>query len=128
MAVTSSDEPQDGRVELLVRPEGAEDHEAVREVHSRAFGDSDRVPALVDALRAAHAPLVPVSLVATVGDRVVGHVMLSACRFGRPAWTLWTCCRCLPSVCCRSFSVRESALNSSRTPSQRPRVGASHWY
>jgi putative acetyltransferase len=63
-----------------VRHERTEDHEAVREVHARAFGDGERVPALVDALRAAPASLVPVSLVATVGERVVGHVMLSACR------------------------------------------------
>ncbi|GAA4672112.1 N-acetyltransferase [Phytohabitans rumicis] len=52
----------------------------MREVHAQAFGDSERVPALVDALRAAQTPLAPASLVATIGDRVVGHVMLSACR------------------------------------------------
>jgi len=52
----------------------------VRGVHAQAFGDGDRVPTLVDALRAAKAPLSPLSLVATVGDRVVGHVMLSGCR------------------------------------------------
>jgi putative acetyltransferase len=67
-------------VELAVRHERAEDHEAVREVHARAFGDGDRVPTLVDALRAAPASLAPLSLVATVGEQVVGHVMLSACR------------------------------------------------
>jgi putative acetyltransferase len=66
--------------EPVVRPESAEDHEDVREVHAQAFGDSQRVPALVDALRAATASLPPSSLVATVGGRVVGHVMLSACR------------------------------------------------
>jgi putative acetyltransferase len=64
----------------VVRQERAEDHEAVREVHARAFGDSERVPALVDALRAAQASLAPLSLVAAVRERVVGHVMLSACR------------------------------------------------
>ena len=64
----------------MVRHERAEDHEAVREVHTQAFGDSERVPALVDALRTAQTSLGPLSLVATVGERVVGHVMLSACR------------------------------------------------
>jgi len=64
----------------VVRQERAGDHEAVREVHTQAFGDSERVPTLVDALRAAQTPLAPLSLVATVGGRVVGHVMLSACR------------------------------------------------
>jgi putative acetyltransferase len=64
----------------VVRQERAEDHEAVREVHTRAFGDSKRVPTLVDVLRTAQTSLAPLSLVATVGERVVGHVMLSACR------------------------------------------------
>ena len=64
----------------MVRRERAEDHEAVREVHARAFGDGERVPALVDALRAARASVAPLSLVAAAGERVVGHVMLSACR------------------------------------------------
>jgi putative acetyltransferase len=66
--------------ELVVRPELAEDHEDVREVHRQAFGDGERVPKLVDALRAAKAQLTPVSLVATIDGRVVGHVMLTACR------------------------------------------------
>lgn len=65
---------------MVIRPERVEDHEAVRDVHRRAFGDGERVPALVDALRAAPASLAPTSLVATVDERVVGHVMLSACR------------------------------------------------
>jgi putative acetyltransferase len=67
------------RDELVVRPERAADHDAVRDVHMQAFGDGERVPRLVDALRAAPSPA-PLSLVATVGERVVGHVMLSACR------------------------------------------------
>jgi putative acetyltransferase len=78
--VAPRDDIQGGRVELVVRQERAEDHEAVRDVHTQAFGDSERVPALVDALRAAPTSLAPLSLVATVGERVVGHVMLSACR------------------------------------------------
>ena len=49
-------------------------------VHVLAFGDGERVPRLVDALRAATAALPSLSFVATSGDRVVGHVMLSACR------------------------------------------------
>jgi putative acetyltransferase len=78
--VTPTGDLQSGGVELVVRQEQAEDHEAVREVHTRAFGDSERVPTLVDALRAAQTSLAPLSLVAAVGERVVGHVMLSACR------------------------------------------------
>lgn len=61
-------------------PSGAEDHQAVRAVHRQAFGGGERVPELVDALRAARASLAPLSLVATIGAQVVGHVLLSACR------------------------------------------------
>src|SRR5262245_10018886 len=78
--MNSGDDLQAGCAELLVRQERAEDHEAVREVHRQAFGDGERVPTLVDALRAAQTSLAPLSLLATVGERVVGHVMLSACR------------------------------------------------
>ncbi|MBO0870037.1 MAG: N-acetyltransferase [Micromonosporaceae bacterium] len=69
---------------MVVREERAEDPEAVREVHRLAFGDGERVPALVDALRAAGGAVAPLSLVAAIGERVVGHVMLSACRLDAP--------------------------------------------
>lgn len=78
--MNSRDALADGNGELVVRPERAGDYAAVREIHARAFGDGDRVPNLVDSLRAARASLGPLSLVAAVGERVVGHVMLSACR------------------------------------------------
>jgi putative acetyltransferase len=63
-----------------IRPEHAGDHVAVRRVHALAFGDPEHVPGLVDALRAAPGAIEPISLVATHHDRVVGHIMLSACR------------------------------------------------
>jgi putative acetyltransferase len=66
--------------EYAIRPETPDDHAAVRATQAIAFGDPDRVPDLVDALRSAPARLAPISLVATAGDRVVGHIMLSACR------------------------------------------------
>jgi putative acetyltransferase len=78
--VTPGDTPRPGPVELVIRQESAEDHDDVRAVHAQAFGDGERVPALVAALRGARAPLAPLSLVAAIGDRVVGHVMLSASR------------------------------------------------
>jgi putative acetyltransferase len=65
---------------LSIRAEARDEQAEIRTVHELAFGDGDRVPLLVDALRAATAALPPLSFVATVGDRVVGHVMLSACR------------------------------------------------
>jgi putative acetyltransferase len=53
-------------------------------VHALAFGDDQWVPGLVEALRVGDAPLAPMSFVATVGDRVVGHVLLSGCRLDAP--------------------------------------------
>ncbi|WP_155391913.1 GNAT family N-acetyltransferase [Catellatospora paridis] len=67
-----------------IRAETAADQAAVRAVHTLAFGDAERVPALADALRAAPAALPVVSLVATHGDLIVGHVLLSACRLDAP--------------------------------------------
>ncbi|MEV6550326.1 N-acetyltransferase [Streptomyces sp. NPDC051597] len=67
----------------MIRQETDADHAAVREVHTRAFG-AEPVPALVEALRTAPAPLAPMSFVATLGGRVVGHVMLTASRLDAP--------------------------------------------
>ncbi len=65
---------------LSIRAETADEQGAVRNLHELAFGDGERVPDLVDALRAAGAALPPLSFVADLDGRVVGHVMLSACR------------------------------------------------
>lgn len=65
---------------LAIRAETPADQGDVRTVIAVAFGDDEVVPRLVDALRTAPAAVPPLSLVATFGDRVVGHVMLSACR------------------------------------------------
>ena len=67
-----------------IRPETAADHDAVRRLHARAFGADDPVPDLVDALRAAPAPLAPLSYVAEADGRVLGHVLLSAGRLDAP--------------------------------------------
>lgn len=73
-----------GGAGLVIRQESADDHRDVREVHARAFGDSDRVTGLVEALRVAEAALAAMSFVAVVGDRVVGRVLLSAARLDAP--------------------------------------------
>ncbi len=65
---------------LLIRAEAADELAEVRNVHALAFGDEEPVPLLVDTLRAARAALPALSLVASIGEQVVGHVMLSACR------------------------------------------------
>lgn len=81
-AVTTHQVDDDG-AGVRIRPEHGEDHPAVRELHGAAFGDA-RVPALTDALRLAYAPLPPMSFVATDGERVVGHVLLSFSRLDAP--------------------------------------------
>ena len=70
--------------ELLIRPEVSDDFQSVRDLHLAAFADLGIVAALVDALRTAEAPLAPMSFVATIGRRVVGHVLLSASRLDAP--------------------------------------------
>lgn len=66
---------------MTIRTEVDQDRARVREVHARAFGDGERVPDLVDALRA----LPVLSFVAESGGQVVGHVMLSRCRLDAPS-------------------------------------------
>lgn len=80
VAAMTSDAPAG----LSIRAEAPGQQAEVRTVHAMAFGDGERVPRLVDALRAATAALPPLSFVATWGDRIVGHVMLSACRLDAP--------------------------------------------
>jgi putative acetyltransferase len=65
---------------LSIRAEAPDEQDAIRDLHALAFGDGERVPDLVDALRSAAAALPPLSFVADLDGRVVGHVMLSACR------------------------------------------------
>jgi putative acetyltransferase len=61
-------------VPLLIRPETAADHEAVRQVHRLAFGRDDEAR-LVDALR--EGGFARVSLVADNDAQVVGHVLFT---------------------------------------------------
>jgi putative acetyltransferase len=65
-----------------IRDERTGDHEAVRDVQRRAFGDDGRVAGLVDALRRddAHA----VSLVAVESGTLVGHVMFTRALVDAP--------------------------------------------
>jgi putative acetyltransferase len=70
--------------ELTIRRETAVDYGGVRQVHTLAFGDDQRIPGLVEALREAGGAPAPLSLVATLNGRVVGHVLLSACRLDAP--------------------------------------------
>jgi Predicted acetyltransferase len=83
-----STEPTGGRDRnpdaMTIRPERPDDRQHIREIHALAFGPGEPVPDLVDALRSAPAPLAARSFVATDGDRILGHVMLSASRLDAP--------------------------------------------
>jgi putative acetyltransferase len=75
--------------QVSCRAEVPADRDAIRRVHTSAFGDDGTVAALTDALRAAPAPLAPLSFVASVDGgadgEIVGHVMLSASRLDAPS-------------------------------------------
>jgi putative acetyltransferase len=64
---------------IEIREERPDDIAAVRDLNKRAFGQ-DQESNIVDALRANGAALL--SLVATVDDRVVGHIMYSPLSVG----------------------------------------------
>ena len=70
--------------QVEIHAERESDIEAIRRVHTAAFGDDGRVAGLVDALRAASAPLPPLSFAASVDGQVAGQVMLSASRLDAP--------------------------------------------
>lgn len=70
--------------QVEIHTEQESDLEGIRRVHTAAFGDDGRVAELVDALRAAPAPLPPLSFAASVDGQVAGHVMLSASRLDAP--------------------------------------------
>ena len=59
---------------IIVRAETTEDHKAVHRVNQLAFGGPTEAD-LVDALREKTDPFI--SLVATMGDNVVGHIFFS---------------------------------------------------
>lgn len=59
---------------ITLRPEHPEDHPAVFEIHTRAFGRPEEAR-LVEALRKVAAP--QISLVAVRDDQVVGHIFFS---------------------------------------------------
>jgi putative acetyltransferase len=61
---------------IATRPEAAADHDAIGSVVARAFG-SRAEAALVEAIRASPNFVASWSLVATLDDNVVGHVMAS---------------------------------------------------
>ncbi|HEY9288641.1 MAG TPA: N-acetyltransferase [Candidatus Dormibacteraeota bacterium] len=69
----------------LVRDERPDDHDQVRRVQNAAFANHQgRVGDLVDALRAGLRRSDGLSLVATVKDEVVGHVMFTRCLLDAP--------------------------------------------
>jgi putative acetyltransferase len=70
----------------LIREETPADHDQVRRVQTAAFArDEGRVADLVDSLRERLSSSNRLSLVATLADKVVGHVMFTRCLLDAPA-------------------------------------------
>jgi putative acetyltransferase len=67
---------------VVVRAETPADFDAVRTIHTLAFGQPQEAR-LVDALRAATDLSPVVSLVATRDDQVVGHILFTPIRIGQ---------------------------------------------
>lgn len=63
-------------VEIAIRAERPADHDAIRRVVAAAFGREVEAQ-LVDDIRASPEYAAELALVATVGDAIVGHVMIS---------------------------------------------------
>jgi putative acetyltransferase len=61
-----------------IRPEALRDHQAIDDLVTRAFG-SPAEARLVEALRESSAYIPDLALVAAVGPKVVGHVMIGTC-------------------------------------------------
>jgi len=64
-----------------VRTEGADDADQVRFVNARAFGRPDEA-ALIDALRGTPGAI---SLVAAIGERIVGHILFTPVAIDGPS-------------------------------------------
>jgi putative acetyltransferase len=69
----------EAEVSIEIREERGEDIAAIRDVNKRAF-DQDHEGKIIDALRSNGAALL--SLVATVDDQIVGHIMYSPITVG----------------------------------------------
>jgi putative acetyltransferase len=81
-SLAASDAPAVERPALVVRRELPADHERVAALHTEVFAapDEDGPPGevgLVEAVRSSNAYVFGLSLVAEVGDELVGHVLLS---------------------------------------------------
>ncbi len=70
--------------EVLVRQEKQGDAEAIAVVNRSAFG-GDEEAQLVAALRGSESFIPELSLVAVVGERIAGHILLFRARLERPA-------------------------------------------
>jgi putative acetyltransferase len=74
--------PSDKQRQVIVRNEAPADFDAVRAIHTLAFGQPQEAR-LVDALRAAPDLAPIVSLVASHEGRVVGHILFTPIRIGQ---------------------------------------------
>ncbi len=75
-------EPKAGAFDLTIRREWAADREAIARVNELAFGRPNEAK-LVEGLRLSAHFIPELSLVATLGDQIVGHILFTHVRVGR---------------------------------------------
>lgn len=75
-------EPLAGAYDLTIHRESAADREAIARVHELAFGRPNEAK-LVEGLRLSAHFIKELSLVATLRDEVVGHILFTHVRVGR---------------------------------------------
>ncbi len=80
---------------IIIREEASSDRDAIRSVHEQAFGRAAEAN-LVDDLRTAKKS--PISLVALVGEQLVGHILFSPV-------TIIADCKRLPAVALTPMAV-----------------------
>lgn len=66
---------------MIIRPERADDHAAIRDVVAAAFGSAAEAD-LVERIRASPEYVAEMALVATEDEEVIGHVMISGAVIG----------------------------------------------
>lgn len=69
---------------MIIREETPRDVEAIRRVHTSAFGQPDEA-ALVDRLRVSPAAIAGLSIVAEIDGEIVGHILFTRLGFDPPA-------------------------------------------
>lgn len=109
--------------EVLVRQEKQGDAEAIAVVNRSAFG-GDEEAQLVAALRGSESFIPELSLVAVVGERIAGHILLFRARLERPAGQIMDILALAPMAWCLRSLIVELVLLSFKKQLREPAIWA----